>query len=107
MLYRIITVIDQYTLKKLNILEIESPYLLHTIVSVILKEKQNKITFIDIKNNISYFDFNKEELINFLENFKIRNEEKTKELYKISVVNKIKKTNLKEYNQHSFSIELF
>jgi hypothetical protein len=106
-LYQIIKAFEEYTKKDLYILEIKSPYLIHKVVSVLLNEDKETITFTNIENKQEFFLFNNEELKNFLEDFKKRNEAKTIGVYKISIVNRLNKNNLIEYNQNSFSIELF
>ena len=106
-MYQIIKAFEEYTKKDLYILEIKSPYLIHKVVSVLLNEDKETITFTNIENKQEFFLFNNEELKNFLEDFKKRNEAKTICVYKISIVNRLNKNNLIEYNQNSFSIELF
>lgn len=106
-MYQIIKAFEEYTKKDLYILEIKSPFLIHKVVSVLLNENKKTITFTNILNESEIFNFNNEELNDFLEKFKIRNEPQTMEVYKISIVNKLNKNNLVEYNQNSFSIELF
>ena len=104
-MYNIIKDIENYTSKKINILEIKAPFKLHKIIMVNLKE--DKILFQDIDSNIDYFVFDKTDLKDFMKKYNKRNKSSTTEIYKISIVDRLRKQDLVTYNNESFAIELF